>query len=78
MEKHQQKTRVSQGDEPGTIEDVTIEHVRNWLKHDLSSAISCLTAMNTDPDLLESIAIFMHGRFVNSEAKKALVTKLQN
>lgn len=45
--------------------------ITEYLKKDLSVAISCLTAIQSDQDLMNHLAQFMHGRFINAlEAKK--------
>lgn len=41
-----------------------------YLVKDLSVAIACLTAIQSDQDLLSHLAQFMHGRFVNSLEEK--------
>lgn len=61
MEKNQAKNGQALGAEP------TVEKVLEYLKKDLSVAIACLNAMYSDPDLLHSLAIWMHGRWTNSK-----------
>lgn len=53
-------------------ETVDVQTVTEYLKKDLSVAISCLNALYSDPDLLSHMAHFMHGRFINSKAKEEL------
>lgn len=58
---------------PGAaVPEITTEKVTEYLKHDLSVAISCLTAIQSDPDLLQHMAIFMHGRMTNHQNKQVL------
>lgn len=52
--------------------DTNRDQVKSWLEKDLKMAISLLTALYTDPDLLNAIADFMHGRIMNDKAKQAL------
>lgn len=49
---------------------VTVETTKEWLKKDLGIAITCLNAMYTDPDLLENLAEFLHGRWMNAKHKE--------
>lgn len=46
------------------------EKIKEWLKHDLGAAISCLNAIYSDPPMLDSLAEFMYGRFSNAKAEK--------
>jgi hypothetical protein len=64
MEKNQNTSAPAQGAES---ESLTVETVKKYLTKDLSIAISCLNAIQSDPDLLEHLAHFMHGRFVNAK-----------
>lgn len=51
----------------GAPSEITQQAVKQYLVKDLSIAISCLNAIQSDPDLLEHLAQFMHGRFVNAK-----------
>lgn len=58
------------GSETQGVTDLTLDQVKTWLKNDLQRAIGCLNAIYSDPDLMESVAIFMLGRLQNSQAKE--------
>jgi len=45
---------------------ISIDQVEAYLKKDLSVAVSCLDAIYRDPDLLRSMAVFLHGRYMNA------------
>lgn len=66
MEKSNSKFEDAKG--ASTIPTVT--QVNEWLKADLGRAIACLNALYSDPDLLQAMAVFMHGRFVNAAEVK--------
>lgn len=69
MEKNAQTAEAA----PGAVDAkmaVSVEMVRDYLNKDLSVAISCLNAIQSDPDLMLHIAQFMHGRFQNSQQTK--------
>lgn len=51
---------------------ITIQTVEGYLKKDLSVAIFCLQAIHDDPDLLQSMAVFMHGRMLNFQQSKTV------
>lgn len=51
---------------------LTQQDVVRMLKRDLPMAINCLDAIYSDPDLLESLATFMHGRYMNNLNKQEL------
>lgn len=73
-------TKNNQGVQvPGTedatqaaVSTIDVETVTEYLKKDLAVAISCLNALYSDPDLLNHMAHFMHGRFANAKAKEEL------
>lgn len=56
---------------PGVGAAITVDLVREYLKRDLSVAISCLNAIHSDPDLMESMAVFMAGRWQNDQNRMA-------
>lgn len=57
---------------PGTaVPSITPELVKEYLRKDLSVAISCLNAIQSDPDLLDHLATFMAGRWQNVQNSKA-------
>jgi len=68
MEKNAKSGSSAQGVENPSI---TPELVRQYLNKDLSVAISCLTAIQSDPDLLDNLAAFMAGRWANAQNAKA-------
>lgn len=54
------------------LSKLSTEQVKEWVKRDLSSAIGLLMAIQTDPDLLNQIVVFMQGRLSNQ------INKLKN
>lgn len=58
------------------VPPINVETVKGYLNKDLSIAISCLQAIQSDPDLLQTMAVFMHGRMINFENAK-LQAKLE-
>lgn len=71
MKKENGKATAAQGAEVAKEKgEITLVTIKKWLKHDLSAAVSCLNAIQTDPDLLDSVAMFMFGRFQNDMNKK--------
>jgi len=52
--------------------EITVQKVEEYLKKDLSVALSCLHAIYSDPDLLRYMAIFMRGRQLNFEQSQKL------
>lgn len=67
MEKNNLKEKLSQGDDS---QEITREKIKKWLTHDLGAAISCLNAIQSDPDLLDAMVTFMFGRFKNEQQRK--------
>lgn len=62
------KTNTPESSTPGVeTPKLTQELIVKYLNRDLSVAISCLTAIQSDPDLMESLATFMLGRVQNSQ-----------
>lgn len=57
---------------PPSVEEMTQDQIKSWLKKDLAVAISCLNAIHSDPDMLESLAAFMLGRVKNAKQKAAI------
>lgn len=45
--------------------------IRMWLVKDLGTAISCLSAIHSDPDMLNALADFMLGRINNAKNAQA-------
>jgi len=64
IEKNGTVTESAQG-----VESVDLAKVQEWMKRDISFAISLLNAIYSDPDLMESVAHFMLGRLNNSKNK---------
>lgn len=50
-------------------EQPTLEIILQNVKTDLSLSILFLNAIHSDPDLVESVARFMHGRLLNAQNK---------
>jgi len=57
---------------------ITVDLVREYLKKDLSVAISCLNAIQSDPDCMEMLAVFLTGRWQNDQSSKSRVHNDQN
>lgn len=70
MKKEQLNGVKAQGAENTEKVEVTLDVVKKWLRHDLGAAISCLNAIQTDPALMDAVAEFMYGRFINSVNKQ--------
>jgi len=49
------------------VSEISVGTIEGYLKKDLSIALNCLDAIYRDPDLLRSMAEFMHGRFMNAK-----------
>lgn len=71
MEKNHKAVSQAQGAEDTQETPVTVEQVKKYLVKDVSIALSCLDAIASDPDLLDVIAHFMHGRYMNNLAAKS-------
>lgn len=76
MENQKPKSQAAQGaaeakSEVEEMAQLSPVLVKEYLKKDLSIAVSCLNAILTDPDLLEQTAHFMFGRLENSKSKPA-------
>lgn len=68
MENSIQTDAQAQG---ATVPPITPELVKEYLTKDLSVAISCLVAIQSDPELLDYLAVFMTGRWQNVQNAKA-------
>lgn len=66
------KTNQAVEQAPGADAPVNLKEIRIAVKHDLGAAIRFLDAIYSDPDLLESVAVFMKGRLDNYRHAKAL------
>jgi len=64
MEKNNTNGQAPQG---AAYQEVTQEGIRIFLERDITVACSCLNAIQNDQDLLDMIAQFMYGRYVNSQ-----------
>lgn len=69
MKEQTKNAETVPGTDDAIAEAITFETVRNYLKKDLSIALSCMNAIMSDPDLLDSVAHFMHGRWQNAKHK---------
>lgn len=65
MKKNNSETEQAQG-----AKSVDLAQVTKWLRHDISVAITCLNAIQSDPDLMDHVARFMYGRLQNMEQAK--------
>lgn len=67
------KVSEAQGAETQELPKVpTIQEVRNFLKKDLGMCITMLDAIYKDPNTLNSLADFLHGRFINQREAEAI------
>lgn len=69
MEKNNATADAAQG--AGSAE-FTPAVVEGLLKKDLGIAMTCLDAILSDPDLLQYMAVFMHGRMLNFHQSKTV------
>lgn len=67
METKSQTASAAQGAAEALEEAKTVETVRDYLKKDLSVAIACLNAIQSDPELLDTVAHWFHGRWQNAK-----------
>lgn len=58
-----------------SIPSPTIPQIEEFLKNDIVRCMHMLDAIYSDPDLLHSMAIFMHGRLENAKMKKELANQ---
>jgi len=73
MEKTKTKVSNEQGSsQAGQFENITIDQVKKWLALDLGSAAMSINAILSDPDILNQVAMFLHGKFENEQARKKL------
>lgn len=49
--------------------EVSPKQIAEFLKKDLAIAINCLSAIHSDPDMMDSLAAFMYGRYLNFKNK---------
>lgn len=68
MEKINSNRTAAQGAAVPTPPDA--QTVREWAKKDIGLAIGVLNAIYSDPDLLNSVADWIHGRIMNDHNKK--------
>lgn len=71
MEKNQATATEAPGADVALENALSLDTIQDFLRKDLSIAISCLNAIHTDPDLLAHMAAFMHGRMINNLNAKA-------
>lgn len=72
MEKNQANGQAAPGADQAIVEAITPERVKELLQKDLSIAVACLNAILSDPDLMDSTAHFMAGRWANAKAAKII------
>lgn len=65
----------AQGAETQEVPLPDVKTVEKWLVQDLKSAIGCLNAIYSDPDLCHQMAVFMHGRAQNARHADAIGKK---
>lgn len=63
-------TDTTQGVEPSTQrENYDVAGIKAAVVGDLKNAVLLLNAIQSDPDLVEQLAVFIHGRITNKENK---------
>lgn len=71
MEKSSKNGTEAQGADvqevPGTI---SRQDIGKFVKRDIGFAFDCLRAIVSDPDMMESLADFMYGRYLNAQQAK--------
>ena len=67
MDKLHNQEAPTQGVE--SSEEFTLNDVRRRVASDIRSAVALLNAIQADPDLLDQLGAFIHGRLVNAENK---------
>lgn len=55
---------------------LTLDEVRKMVKRDLPTVIAFLNAVS-DPDVQEQVAVFLHGKYLNSLHKEELDKQLE-
>lgn len=56
----------------GTIKPVSLEQVRQWVKRDCNNALLLLEAIYRDPNTLDAVSEYLHGRHMNAVHKQEL------
>lgn len=51
------------------LEDMSAKEVAQWLRRDLVVALTLLDALRSDTELLELMATFLQGRYINEKNK---------
>lgn len=69
MTKNTQQADPTPGVEEALQQAINPTLVKDYLTKDLSVAIACLNAIQSDPDLLDHMAHFMAGRWQNAQSK---------
>lgn len=54
----------------------TLEEVKTFVKRDVNSAILLLDAIYRDPNTLDAVAEYLHGRYMNAKHKEELSKQL--
>jgi len=66
MVNNNKQSATTQGVDPEKLTPATI---KTYLQKDIGLAVGCLNAILSDPDMLESLAQFMYGRYLNASHK---------
>lgn len=64
--KYKNGVKSELGSEAQTKRIVTLQDAQTWLKRDLQICIACLDAIYKDPNTLNALAEFLHGRYLNN------------
>lgn len=63
-------TGAAQGAEPLELrEGFDVPTLKRSLQNDIKNTVLLLNAIQSDPDLVEQLAVFIHGRITNKENK---------
>lgn len=61
---------ATQGVDPSLQrENFDVAGIKKAVRADLQNAVMLLNAIQSDPDLVEQLAVFIHGRITNKENK---------
>lgn len=56
----------------GPTKVFTTTEVRDFVKRDINAAIMCLDAIYKDPNTLDALADYLHGRYMNAKHSEEL------
>lgn len=56
----------------GRLKPVSLEQVKQWVKRDCNNALLLLEAIYRDPNTLDAVSEYLHGRHMNAVHKEEL------